>query len=1356
MRVAVQQVRGNVTTTGNAQIVLKPNRRQFVQATIDSVSDRVFADSYFILSAKNSYDPDGQAKDMTYEWRCVRMKRKPISQDASLPQWTQCDALAAAVFKQRGAILTADLSTLANAYYEIEVKVVASASASASCYNSIRTGSDRVTFEVVSAGVPVVTAVRCSSLADCSCDGTVTKASRQIYVNAGESFILGAGCTDLDPQYTLKWDVLPTKSDIVDKIKDISKPKFLSPATARLVQVVVPHLAQREYTFRTSVLDEKNRRVNSATITLPINMPPTQGYVQVTPRKGVAMKTSFKIFARQWRDPESEQQADNLPLRYRFEVRDANTRANAMKLSYDFSSSSSLTEYIPLVTATKRTEAIQGEVIVVVYVRDYLGAVSSCDYTKLASSSEKPCPSVLIRLPSVPSTLAALSNELQNLASQQEGRAVTQLFTELTLHSKAALLNEFESRSNVTQTTALHDTIPVRRNIIAQTNKLVSRRKAVSGVLANSNNVQAIVRKAIDSPTAFDVVSDALSVSNVLIRQLPNNVEITRATRSFAQRSFGIYDRAATLLVREADAASATTTTTTTTKSPTSDKRASKGVREKLLDSMGAMCTSLTSGAIDDHSPIFSSNTAFSAACQKTSPRRKRERASSGANGRDATSSYMVLDTANDSKNGPPLIFAGMSKAPTSVLVLQSRYRSLVLADSGHHKAQRPRKRALSDDQSTPEQSHVTQVQILAPESDFEDVRLDLQIPVVLASHLKEISRDLANDVVRSRVGAMEAGGTGNLFRTALTRVFVDKAHQLSAYYIMSVSQSLAQLPETRRFSYPLSSFVKTNPLSVAMTTMINPAQTLVPYNQPDLTFKQADRFLSQPHAMIFIAAFVVAFLGLLIFDLIFMYRNYGALVDVQRELYLSTGSLDPLNHLLEARDLKAELPSSKRACCAKLHHAMLVHHPAVSMVLSTAPCKCCWNRRSFLLLQTRFSAQAQLSMFFLHIFTLMLVEGLFVQNTDIKEDCIFLCSEWEVCCEPSADLFSLRGLFRRVVVCIMSQILCIPALTIVPLLFTWRVTSAESETRPIKRKQLPMASFAYLFETQDDAIYLPTHVEEGVESSVVEMQSSPEDISKVQPLPKPPIERLFRRSFKGPPSMRHIDVPTETEDNLQSSKITLQSSPKESAKSRPVSEERSSDASSRSRRANLQSQSSKVATQSLANQETAVQPVSPAARKGLSRRSFKGPPSIRPTDDPTETEDNLQLSNITLQSSPKASAKSRPVSEDHVLPRRSVAPSGSTRRAKFAQRVNTVIESNRDLDMVADTLQHIVSFKNQVRILRLLEWKARESPEVRPWRAVLGILSWMAVFIFCALPLFLCMSFSISMPLTQVCRMAV
>ena len=1250
VRVAVQQVRGNVTTIGNTDIVLMPNRRQFVQANIDSVSDRVFAGSNFILSATNSYDPDDQATDMTYEWRCVRMKRNFTLEDSLVPQWTQpCDALATAAFNQKGgAVLMADLSALANAYYEVEVKVTATASAS--CYNSIRTGSDRVTFEVVSDRIPSVTAVRCSSLAACMCDGTVIKASKQVYVNAGESFTLGTGCADLNPQYTLKWEVIPTESGTVSNFTDMSKPKFLSPATARLVKLVVPHGAQSEYTFRINVLDEQNTRVNSATITVPINMPPTQGYVDVTPRNGVAMVTFFKISARGWQDPDSEHHTDELLLRYRFEVRDAVTRANVMDLSHDFSSFSSLADYLPLVTASKRTqaEAIQGDVVVVVYVQDFLGATSSCDYTKDASGAELSCPSVLMRLPSVPSTLGAISMKIQNVAGQQDGRAVTQSFTELYLHCKSACLNNFDSHRNVTQANALDDSIPVRRNIIAHASELVSSREAISGALANSNNVQAIVSEAIHSPSAFDVVSDALSVSNALLQQLPSNVEISGATRSFAHRSFEIYDRVATLIVRETDAVSAATTTTTTTTSPRSANNTTRVVREKLLDSMGAMCTSLTSGAIDDHVPIVSENAVFSAACQKTRSRHNNQRASSRASGTDAKSSLMVLNTANSPKNSPPVVLGGTSEVSSGVLVLQSRHRSLVLADN-----ERPAKGALAEDQSALERSHVTQVQMVAAEA--RDTMLDLQIPVVLASHLKGISENATNDVVRSRVGAMEAGGSGSLSRTALTRIFVDEAYQLSGYYLATVSRSRASLPETRRFSYPMRSVVKTNALMMAMTTVLNPAQTLVPYNQLDLTFKKVERFLSQPHGMILISALLAVFLGLLIFDLIFMHYNYDALVDIQRELYLSTGSLDPMNHLLEARNLRAELPRSKRACCVKLCHAMLVHHPLISTVLSTAPCKCCWNRRSFLLLQTQFSAQAQLSILFLDIFTMMFVEGLFVESTEVKEQCIFMCYDWDFCCESSTDLFSLRSLLRRLLVCLVSQIFLIPAAKMVPLLFRWRARAVESVSHPIKRKQLPMASLAYLFENQRDAFA------EKLDFNNVDMQAVSKDVAKMYHLSTADAS-LLEQLMEGPPSRwKSIIVQTDVAEIHQSSKIGTQTSPEQATKSQSLSAER-------------------------------------------------------------------------------------------LFQRRSEASPRSTRRSTFVQQMRKVIESNRDRDMVADTLQHIVS----LNILRSLEWQAQESPEVRGWLASLAILSWIAVFLFCALPLFLCLSFSISMSLSQVFRMLV
>merc|ERR1719201_582209 len=125
--------------------------------------------------------------------------------------------------------------------------------------------------------------------------------------------------------------------------------------------------------------------------------------------------------------------------------------------------------------------------------------------------------------------------------------------------------------------------------------------------------------------------------------------------------------------------------------------------------------------------------------------------------------------------------------------------------------------------------------------------------------------------------------------------------------------------------------------------------------------------------------------------------------------------------------------------------------------------------------------------------------------------------------------------MIRRVLVCLLSQLLCVPANRIVPLLFEWRNTVADSVTRPIKRKQLPMASLAYLFETQDDAIHLPVTVEKeksDAEKSdasnqrrqfVITKQSaikkSPRKIARQITTMQPVAEERLLQVVRGPPS---------------------------------------------------------------------------------------------------------------------------------------------------------------------------------------------------------------------------------------------
>merc|ERR1712025_1465963 len=102
--------------------------------------------------------------------------------------------------------------------------------------------------------------------------------------------------------------------------------------------------------------------------------------------------------------------------------------------------------------------------------------------------------------------------------------------------------------------------------------------------------------------------------------------------------------------------------------------------------------------------------------------------------------------------------------------------------------------------------------------------------------------------------------------------------------------------------------------------------------------------------------------------------------------------------------------------------------------------------------------------------------------------------------------------------------------------------------------------------------------------------------------------------------------------------------------------------------------------------------------------------------------------SKIVMQSAPEQFAKSRTLQQRRLLQRRR----RERRVSHFVRQAHAVIGSTRDLGMTAaDTLQQKY-FKNQVRILRLLEWETRESSEVRPWRASLAILSWIAVFVFC------------------------
>ena len=76
--------------------------------------------------------------------------------------------------------------------------------------------------------------------------------TKELQVSSGENILLSAGCATLGSEFTLKWHVMPTKSE---NVANITNPKFVSPPTTQLVQVRIPLVAHSEYTFRASVLD---------------------------------------------------------------------------------------------------------------------------------------------------------------------------------------------------------------------------------------------------------------------------------------------------------------------------------------------------------------------------------------------------------------------------------------------------------------------------------------------------------------------------------------------------------------------------------------------------------------------------------------------------------------------------------------------------------------------------------------------------------------------------------------------------------------------------------------------------------------------------------------------------------------------------------------------------------------------------------------------------------------------------------------------------------------------------------------------------------------------------------------------
>ncbi|KAK3287956.1 hypothetical protein CYMTET_4564 [Cymbomonas tetramitiformis] len=285
-------------------------------------------DSLVVLDAGASYDPDGEAGDMSYEWRCARADASGNCRDrdgALLPTtWTSAVLSLMLEGSPEGVVYI----------FSLEIhKAGRTASASA-----------QVTMTSGPLPVPTITAL----------PGKVNANQRVVLSSTVES--------DAPGTVTRAWSVTEEAGTAVLNLS-------ASAATALTgVDLVVRADTLQvggAYIFKLSVEDSWGPA--SSSLRVVVNRPPQPGSFTVTPAQGTVLNTTFQMLASDWVDE------DNTPLWYQLSYVVTGGTSATQEMLNEYKPDPSTSSMLP----EEGLEVAWREVQVFVSVRDALGAVAS-------------------------------------------------------------------------------------------------------------------------------------------------------------------------------------------------------------------------------------------------------------------------------------------------------------------------------------------------------------------------------------------------------------------------------------------------------------------------------------------------------------------------------------------------------------------------------------------------------------------------------------------------------------------------------------------------------------------------------------------------------------------------------------------------------------------------------------------------------------------------------------------------------------------------------------------------------------------------------------------------------------------
>ncbi|KAK3274589.1 hypothetical protein CYMTET_17234 [Cymbomonas tetramitiformis] len=282
-------------------------------------------DSHVFLDASASYDPDNEAADMSFTWRCVRADATGHCRDRDgmlLPStWTASTISLSLEGSAEGLAYTFTLQVRKGAR---EAEVTA-------------------TVTMTSGPLPVPAIVALPNK-----------------VNANEKVVLTSTVNSSDPTtLSLLWTAKPEAGTAA---LDLASVAATALTLANLVLRPDELQAGGAYTFQLSVEDSNGPAATSLRVV--VNEPPSQGGLTVEPTEGTVLDTMFQMAAFGWVD-------EDTPLWYQMGYVVTGT-----------SSSEMLNEFQPMANAKSMLpqeglEAYAQEVTVYVHVRDALGALAS-------------------------------------------------------------------------------------------------------------------------------------------------------------------------------------------------------------------------------------------------------------------------------------------------------------------------------------------------------------------------------------------------------------------------------------------------------------------------------------------------------------------------------------------------------------------------------------------------------------------------------------------------------------------------------------------------------------------------------------------------------------------------------------------------------------------------------------------------------------------------------------------------------------------------------------------------------------------------------------------------------------------